>query len=62
MTKVKASEIINEYRDDTNYYSGEIKVQDMYEMFRYRFEFGEAESKVIIASLVKAGAKFQGEL
>lgn len=62
MTKVKASEIINEYRDETNYFSGEIKVKDMYEMFRYRMQFGEAESKVIIAALIKAGAKFQGDL
>lgn len=62
MTKVKASEIINEYRDETNYFSGEIKAKDMYEMLRYRMQFGEAESKVIIAALIKAGAKFQGDL
>ena len=62
MTKVKASEIINEYRDETNYFSGEIKAKDMYEMFCYRMQFGEAESKVIIAALIKAGAKFQGDL
>lgn len=62
MTKVKASEIINEYRDETNYFSGGIKAKDMYEMFRYRMQFGEAESKVIIAALIKAGAKFQGDL
>lgn len=62
MTKVKASEIINQYRDETNYFSGEIKTKDMFEMFRYRMQFGEAESKVIIAALIKAGAKFQGDL
>lgn len=62
MTKVKASEIINEYKDQTNYFNGKLTVKEMYEMFRYRFQFGESESKVIIAALIKAGAKFQGDL
>ena len=43
---------------NTNYFSGELKFYDMRDMLRYRMGFGEAETEIILASLVNAGAKF----
>lgn len=51
--------IIKENKDSTAYFCGELSMDDMWEMFRYRFEFGEAETAVIIAALIKAGAVFR---
>ena len=42
----------------TNYFSGELKFVDMFDMLRYRMDFGEAETELILAALVNAGAKF----
>ena len=42
----------------TNYFSGELKFADMFDMLRYRMDFGEAETELILAALVNAGAKF----
>ena len=35
----------------------EMTFDEAYNMFRLHYEFGEAETKVIIASLIKCGAK-----
>lgn len=43
---------------NTNYFSGGIKFADMRDMLRYRMGFGEAETELILAALVNAGAKF----
>ena len=43
---------------NTNYFSGEIKFADMRDMLRYRMGFGKAETELILAALVNAGAKF----
>lgn len=51
--------IIKENKDDTNYFNRTITQDSMWEMLRYRMEFGEAETAVIIAALIKAGAKFK---
>ena len=59
MNKKQAKEVFERYKDKTNYFSNTIKMRDMYEMFRYRYNFGEAETKVILASLVMSGAKFE---
>ena len=58
--------IIAENKDNTAYFGNTIdgkpmKFYDMYNMLRYRMCFGEAETKVIIASLIKCGAKFIDE-
>lgn len=53
--------IINENKDNTNYFNRSITMDEMWEMLRYRMGFGEAETAVIIASLIKAGAKFKKE-
>ncbi len=56
--------IIAENKDKTAYFGNNtmdgnpMKFHDMYEMLRYRMHFGDAETKVIIASLIKCGAKF----
>ena len=57
-TKVKAKESIQAYKDSTCYFDGSMTQEEMYEMLRYRMRFGEAETRVIIASLVISGAKF----
>ena len=51
--------IIKENKDNTNYFNRVVTQDYMWEMFRYRFNFGEAETAVIIAALIKAGAKFK---
>lgn len=59
MTKKAAWEQIEKFKDETNYFSGTIKLDDMKEMFRDRMGFGEAETEVILAALTIVGAKFQ---
>lgn len=61
-TKKEADEIITEYKDNTAYFDGTLTSKEMYELFRYRYSFGEAETMTIIAALVKSGAKFQGKI
>ena len=61
-TKKEANEIIEEHKDDTNYFNGTLTAKEMYELFRYRCSFGEAETMTIISALVKSGAKFQGKI
>lgn len=51
--------IIKENKDTTAYFSGDIKFDDMWEMFRFRCQFGEAETAVILAALIKSGAHFK---
>ena len=59
-TRKAAREIIRHEAEqsNTNYFSGELKFADMRDMLRYRMGFGEAETKLILASLVNADAKF----
>ena len=59
MTKKSAKEIIDNSKENTAFFDNTISIDDMYEMLRYRMRFGEAETNVIIASLVIAGAKFK---
>lgn len=51
--------IIKENKDNTAYFDRAITQDEMWELLRYRMEFGEAETAIIIASLIKAGAKFK---
>ena len=60
-TKKKAKETIEAYKDMTNYFNEELTQNQMYNMLKYDMHFGEAETRVIIASLVMAGAKFKKE-
>ena len=59
MTKKAAWELIEKFKDETNYFSGCIKLDDMKDMLRNQMQFGEAETEVILAALTIAGAKFQ---
>lgn len=58
-TKKQAKETIESYKDMTSWFDNEMSQADMYEMLKYRMRFGEAESRIIIAALVNAGAKFK---
>lgn len=51
--------IIKENKDNTNYFNYEMSMDDMWNMLRYRMQFGEAETAVIVAALIRAGAKFK---
>lgn len=55
----ECTQIIKENKDDTAYFSRSVTMDEMWKMFRYDLNFGEAETAVIIASLIKAGAKFK---
>lgn len=58
MTKKAAREEIERSKDNTSYFNGSLSAAYMKDMFRNRMHFGEAETNVIIAALVLAGAKF----
>lgn len=58
-TKKAAKESIEAYKDMTSYFDNSMSQEDMYNMLRYRMQFGEAETRIIIAALVLAGAKFK---
>lgn len=62
-TKKECDMIIDRYKDNTDFFgntfSGEpMQFEKMYDMLRFQMRFGEAETLVIIASLIKAGGKF----
>lgn len=57
-TKKSATEILDKYKNQTYYFDGVIEMEIMKEMLRY-MNFGEAETNVILASLVLAGCKFR---
>ena len=50
---------IEEYKNNTQYFNEQMTFDEMYNMLRLQMEFGEAETKVIMASLIKNGAKFR---
>lgn len=58
-TKKQERETIEAYKDMTAYFDGTLTRSEMFDMFRYRFHFGEAETRVIISALVLAGAQFK---
>ena len=59
--KKAAKETIAAYAEMTSYFDNSMTQNELYNMFRYRMQFGEAETRTIIASLVLAGAKFKPE-
>ena len=58
-TKKHARECVEAYAPLTGWFDESITLREMFEMLRYRMQFGEVESRVIIAALVMAGAKFK---
>lgn len=55
----QCNKIVEEYKDETRYFNEQMTFDQMYNMFRLHYEFGEAETKIIMAALIKAGAKFK---
>ena len=51
--------IIKENKDDTAWFNYDVSFDDMWIMLRNRMQFGEAETAVIMAALIRAGAKFK---
>lgn len=60
-TKKAAAETIKAYAEMTSFFDASMTQDELYNTLRYRMQFGEAETRVIIASLVLAGAKFKSE-
>lgn len=58
-TKAEAKRELDASKDRTNYFDGSLKMIDMKKMLRCSMRFGEAETNVILAALVLAGAKFE---
>lgn len=57
ISKERAKEWLDGYKDQTAYFTGELNYTAMREMFR-QMHFGVAETETILAALVLAGAKF----
>lgn len=58
-TKTYAKEVLNLWKDDTNYFNGRMTQAEFENMLRYRMNFGQAETIVITSALILAGAKFK---
>ena len=58
-TLEQCDNLIAENKDNTQYFNEQMTFDQMYNMLRLHYEFGEAETKVIMASLIKNGAKFR---
>lgn len=58
-TKKHAREVVEAYAHLTAWFDESVTQRGMFEMLRYRMQFGEAETRVIIAALIMAGAKFK---
>lgn len=59
MTKKYAKEMLDLWKNDTNYFDGSMSIWDFESMLKFRFGFGTAETITILAALVMAGAKFK---
>lgn len=55
----QCNKTIEAYKDDTLFFNEQMTFDEVYNMFRLHYEFGEAETKVIMACLMKNGAKFK---
>lgn len=58
ITDREALDKLAENKHQTSYFDGSLSLEEMYEMLRFRSGFEVAETNVILASLVLAGAKF----
>lgn len=55
----QCDKIIKECKHETQYFNEQMTFDQMYNMLRLYYEFGEAETKIIMACLIKNGAKFR---
>ena len=58
-TIADCTRIIKENKDNTVYFNREVTQDEMWMMLRYSMGFSGSETAVIIAALIKAGAKFK---
>lgn len=58
-TYADCDRIIKENKDMTAWFDKSCSMDDMWNMLRYRMQFGEAETSVILAALIKSGAHFK---
>lgn len=58
-TKTYAKEVLNLWKDKTDYFNGSITEAQFENMLQYRMNFGQAEAIVITMALILAGAKFK---
>ncbi len=56
-----AAKALNKFKDETCYFDGSLKIDDMYDMLLNRMHFGVAEANVILSALIICGAKFDGK-
>ena len=57
-SKKFAKEILDLWKNETNYFDGSISEAQFESMLRYRMGFGQAETITITMALILAGAKF----
>ena len=57
-THEECKRIIEDHKDKTAWFNKEISFSEMWSMFRYRMGFGEAETAIILAALIRNGAHF----
>ena len=50
--------IIRQNKDDTAWFDESVTFDSMVDMLRNRMKFGEAETAILMAALIKAGARF----
>ncbi len=58
-TKAYAKEVLDLWKNETNYFNGTLTEGEFESMLRYRFGFGQAEAITILMALILAGAKFK---
>ena len=58
VTKRAAKDILNLWKNETNYFNGTLTSAEFESMLQYRMGFGLAESITITMALILAGAKF----
>ena len=58
-TKAYAKEVLNLWKDETNYFNGTLTEAEFENMLKYRMGFGKAEATTITMALILAGAKFK---
>lgn len=58
MTKTYAKQLLDLWKDETNYFNGTLTEDQFENMLIYQMRFGKAEAAVILSALVMAGAKF----
>jgi hypothetical protein len=57
-TKRYAKDVLDIWKDQTNYFNGSMTVSEFENMLLYRFGFGQAEAFTISMALILAGAQF----